>query len=79
MASPTVWSVRTGLDPNTPLNGFADPDGLTTEQELRDFGTNPWVADTDGDGIRDGLEIMTGSAPTDPTSFNLAQALASLA
>ena len=92
-----------GLDPNNPLDGFADPDhdGLTNKQELMDFGTNPWVADTDGDGlsdgqevstyqtnplapdtdgdgIRDGLEVTTGSDPTDPTSFNLAQALASL-
>jgi len=33
-----------------------DGDGLTTEQELA-LGTNPLVADTDGDGINDGDEV----------------------
>lgn len=39
------------------------------------FITNPLLADTDGDGVRDGLEVQTGSDPTNPNSYNLAQAL----
>ncbi len=42
------------------------------------FVTQPLLPDTDGDGLRDGLEVATGSDPTDPTSFNLAQALSSI-
>ncbi len=34
-----------------------DEDGLTTAQERR-LGTNPKVADTDGDGLSDGDEVM---------------------
>ncbi len=37
-------------------NSDADIDGLTRNQELQ-LGTNPDIADTDGDGIIDGLEI----------------------
>jgi len=55
-----------------------DGDGLSDGQEVSTYQTNPLAPDTDGDGIRDGLEVTTGSDPTDPTSFNLAQALASL-
>jgi hypothetical protein len=59
-------------------NADTDGDGLSDGREVA-LGTNPLLTDTDGDGIRDGLEVQTGSDPTDPTSFNLAQALASLA
>jgi hypothetical protein len=33
-----------------------------------DTGTDPLVADTDGDGVDDGLEVQLGSDPTDPLS-----------
>src|SRR4029453_17081927 len=37
-----------------------DRDGLTNKQELLDFGTNLRLADTDGDGILDGEEVVAG-------------------
>jgi hypothetical protein len=55
-----------------------DGDGLLDGNEIA-IGTNPLLADSDGDGIRDGLEVQTGSNPLDPLSFNLAQALDSIA
>ena len=59
-----------------------DGDGIADGEEVAagadGFVTNPLLVDTDGDGIRDGLEVATGSDPTDASSFNLAQALASL-
>lgn len=48
-----------------PDPGFIDPDGdgLSTQQEL-EIGTNPYIADTDEDGISDGSEVNTHK--TDP-------------
>ncbi|WP_165749778.1 gliding motility-associated C-terminal domain-containing protein [Cellulophaga sp. Z1A5H] len=42
-----------------------DEDGITTSQELA-IGTDPDVADTDGDTILDGQEITDGTDPLDP-------------
>ncbi len=57
----------------------SDDDGLLDGEEVQvgddGFITNPLNADTDGDQLRDQLEVLTGSDPTDPTSFNLAAAL----
>jgi hypothetical protein len=39
------------------------------------FITSPLLVDTDGDGVRDSLEIQTGSDPTNPASTNLPGAL----
>jgi hypothetical protein len=39
------------------------------------FITNPLLADSDGDGVRDALEIATGTDPNNPGSVNLAAAL----
>lgn len=46
---------------------FQDPDqdGLTNEEEAL-YHTNPNVADTDGDGYRDGAEVRSGYDPTKP-------------
>jgi len=59
-----------------------DGDGIADGEEVvagaDGFITQPLLPDTDGDGLRDGLEVATGSDPTDPNSFNLAQALAAV-
>lgn len=59
---------------------FLDPDddgdGLSDEVESdtgvfvspSDTGTNPLVADSDGDGVPDGAEVALGSDPNDPDS-----------
>ncbi len=53
------WSFSIGLTA-VGESGNADPDhdGLTNSQE-RELGTNPKVADTDGDGLSDGDEVNT--------------------
>jgi hypothetical protein len=43
----------------------ADQDGLSNKSE-EEQGTNPFSADTDGDGYSDGLEIANGYDPLDP-------------
>jgi hypothetical protein len=55
----TSVSVTAVLDPS----GDEDGDGLTNQQEFQ-LGTNPNLADTDGDGIGDGVEVNTlGTSP----------------
>ena len=46
------------------LNADCDNDGLTNEKE-KDLGTNPFNADTDGDGVLDGTEVSDGTDPLD--------------
>ncbi|MCB9600025.1 MAG: OmpA family protein [Sandaracinus sp.] len=41
----------------------SDGDGLPNERELQAHGTDPFRADTDGDGLTDGVEV---NGPTDP-------------
>ena len=43
----------------------SDSDGLTDEQE-KQWGTDPHNPDTDGDGIYDGVEIANGTNPNGP-------------
>ncbi|MDD5109891.1 MAG: L,D-transpeptidase family protein [Patescibacteria group bacterium] len=40
-----------------------DSDGLSDEQELRVYHTDPLLADTDHDGFFDGQEVRTGYSP----------------
>jgi formylglycine-generating enzyme required for sulfatase activity len=42
----------------------ADNDGLTAYDELVTYGTNPNLADTDGDGINDEAEVQQGRSPS---------------
>ncbi|ALM48519.1 hypothetical protein AMR72_06155 [Flavobacterium psychrophilum] len=66
--------VTAGSDPLNPCSPNLsagpcdqDSDGLTNTQEAG-IGTNPLVADTDGDTINDGAEVAAGSNPLDPCS-----------
>lgn len=48
----------------------SDNDGLSNAQEII-WNTSASLADTDGDGYRDGAEINAGYIPTGPGKFNL--------
>ena len=58
---PEWWEIDHGLSDNNAADAAADPDldGLTNAQEFA-RGTNPHLADTDGDGLLDGVETNTG-------------------
>jgi uncharacterized repeat protein (TIGR01451 family) len=45
----------------------SDGDGLTNDEETA-AGTNATQADTDTDGVCDGIELLAGSSPTDDSS-----------
>ena len=47
----------------------SDGDGYTNEEEVYTLHTNPWLADSDGDGLSDPLELFYGSDPMDVRSF----------
>ncbi|MBP9751873.1 MAG: ferric reductase-like transmembrane domain-containing protein [Candidatus Moranbacteria bacterium] len=48
-----------------------DVDGLTDQAETDAYHTDPAVADTDGDGIGDGEEVVDGTDPLDAASSRL--------
>jgi len=48
-----------------------DLDGLTDDGEEQLFRTNPRISDTDGDGLFDGTEILSGSDPFNPGSTHI--------
>jgi hypothetical protein len=43
-----------------------DSDGLSDADETSIYGTDPGVADADGDGPDDGQEVFDGTDPLDP-------------
>lgn len=55
---PDDYELAHGMDPNNPLDAQEDfdRDGLTNLREFQ-LGTDPLVADTDGDGLLDGDEV----------------------
>ncbi|MBR9911261.1 MAG: hypothetical protein GYB33_13010 [Gammaproteobacteria bacterium] len=59
---PDEYEVANGLNPSDPIDAFEDQDndGLSALEEYN-LGTNPLRADTDGDGINDGEEVVAGA------------------
>ncbi|MCC5848320.1 MAG: S8 family serine peptidase [Verrucomicrobia bacterium] len=71
------WEFQLGGNPQDPhtfdavLNDGeydSDGDGLSNFEEIMIFGTNPALADTDDDGVDDGIEILIGTNPVDDLS-----------
>ncbi len=67
---PDFWENNFFGNLDQTAEGDPDSDGLTNAQEL-DAGTNPTVADTDGDGIMDGAETDTDPTVADTDSDGL--------
>ncbi len=67
---PGDWETLYGLNPGNPSDSWvdSDQDGLSNLDECR-LGTNPWLRDTDGDGIGDGAELIVGGVPSLSNEF----------
>jgi len=52
-------------DLRTGLAGDTDADGLSNDDEINIYGTDPTNPDTDGDGLNDGAEVALGTNPLD--------------
>jgi DNA-binding beta-propeller fold protein YncE len=67
-AVPPGSAYRIGIDRDEDMlpNGVETNTGTFVNPD--DTGTNPALADTDGDGFDDGAEVAYGSDPTDPLS-----------
>ncbi len=66
------WPRSTGDN----LNSFreqgvedSDGDGLTDEDEVSNYRTDPRLTDTDGDGYSDGVEVQNGSDPLNKSNI----------
>lgn len=58
-------SGETSTDPNDRSDDDSDEDGLVNADETNVYGTDPNVADTDGGGTNDGVEVVNGTDPVD--------------
>lgn len=47
----------------------SDDNGICDYEEIYDHGTDPFLVDSDNDGVPDGVEIGDGTDPTNPHSF----------
>ncbi|MBI2926815.1 MAG: putative Ig domain-containing protein [Verrucomicrobia bacterium] len=64
--------VRVGkVSPDSDSDGLPDTveTGTGVFASARDTGTNPNKADTDGDGVSDGIEVQYGTDPNNPSQF----------
>ena len=63
------WESENNLSEENKFDAFVDPDedNLANQDEFK-YGTDPYNPDTDGDGYKDGDEILKGSNPLDETS-----------
>lgn len=52
-----------------PDKADTDDDGISDYDEIYVYFTDPLNPDTDGDGVRDGRELLDGTDPLDATSF----------
>jgi hypothetical protein len=66
---PDLWEQQYGLDFQNPADATEDPDadGLTNLDEYL-AGSDPWKADSDGDGYDDGFEKIFGKDPNAPAT-----------
>ena len=67
---PNAWERRYGFDSEDPSDASSDDDhdGLTNLGEYQ-ADTDPFLWDTDGDGVADGMEVLEMGA--DPTSVDI--------
>lgn len=61
---PNIDEYNNGTDP---FNWDSDGDRLSDGDEVNQYGTMPTVADTDRGGTPDGIEILKGRNPLDPS------------
>ncbi len=52
----------------------ADGDGITDQQEIQIYHTDPQNPDTDGDGYPDGIEVKNGYSPLVPGNIKMTEA-----
>ena len=67
----TDGMARADLGASETINPAADTDGegLSDEDEIGIYGTNPLLPDSDGEGQSDRVEVIAGMDPLDPASY----------
>ena len=65
--SPIVMAQETKIDYSNEVIVDSDLDGLTDQGEIQIYGTDYKNADSDGDALMDGVEVVNGTSPLDGT------------